>query len=382
MQASQLCPSRRFGILAGEATSQTFEAGEGVVMTTDILRNTKILKHVLMAVLVISLSPLVTGDAAAQLTPWRNNSNVLVDPALLGDRIGRQVPVRPLGISPYSPQQGVQAPPARMPRSQLLTPRAPGTGTAAARARSLPRVKLLPPAEAAKRAKARRTARAKARAKPRTPVARRAPAKAPAKKLAIAKPARPLAPTPPKAQMAPKPPTPPTVAKKTPPPMPAAPAVTKRAPAKKTASAVAPPQPPNIAKPKPAPKPPAVAKAAPRVQQAARTAAPTGPGKLRAISFGAALATVSASQKRVLDSVAAQMKSAQNQRLQLMAYAGEDNLSASKARRLSLSRALAVRSYLISKGVRSTRIDVRALGNKLPDGGGTPSRVDLRVLQR
>ena len=354
-------------------------------MTTDILRNTKILKHVLMAVVAISLSPSVAGDAAAQLTPWRNNSNVLVDPALLADRIGRQVPGRPLGISPYSPQRGVQAPPACMPRSQLLIPRAPSAGTAATRGRSLPRVKLVPPAEAAKRAKARRTARAKARAKPRTPVARRAPAKAPAKKLAIAKPARPLAPTPPKVQMAPKPPTPPKLAKKTPPPMPAAPAapaVTKRAPAKKTASAVPPPPPPKIAIPKPAPKPRAAAKAAPRVQQAARTAAPTGPGKLQAISFGAALATVSASQKRVLDSVAVQMKSAQNQRLQLMAYAGEDNLSASKARRLSLSRALAVRTYLISKGVRSTRIDVRALGNKLPDGGGAPSRVDLRVLQR
>ncbi len=51
-------------------------------------------------------------------------------------------------------------------------------------------------------------------------------------------------------------------------------------------------------------------------------------------------------------------------RVQLLAYAGGEALSSSKARRLSLSRALAVRSYLIENGLRSTRIDVRALGDK------------------
>jgi hypothetical protein len=66
--------------------------------------------------------------------------------------------------------------------------------------------------------------------------------------------------------------------------------------------------------------------------------------------------------------------------MQLLAYAGGKKLSASKARRLSLSRALAIRSYLIGKGVRSTRIDVRALGNKIPSG--KPDRVDLKIIQR
>jgi outer membrane protein OmpA-like peptidoglycan-associated protein len=66
-------------------------------------------------------------------------------------------------------------------------------------------------------------------------------------------------------------------------------------------------------------------------------------------------------------------------RVQVMAYAsgGKD---ASKARRVSLSRALAVRSFLIDQGVGSTRIDVRALGNTAESG---PSdRVDLVVLSR
>jgi outer membrane protein OmpA-like peptidoglycan-associated protein len=42
---------------------------------------------------------------------------------------------------------------------------------------------------------------------------------------------------------------------------------------------------------------------------------------------------------------------------------------------LSLSRALAVRAFLIEQGVRSTRMDVRALGDKVPDG--PVDRVDV-----
>ena len=67
-------------------------------------------------------------------------------------------------------------------------------------------------------------------------------------------------------------------------------------------------------------------------------------------------------------------------RLQLLAYASGASRSASRARRLSLSRALAARSYLIKEGVRSTRIDVRALGNKTQ--GGPPDRIDLIVTKR
>ncbi|HEY1720810.1 MAG TPA: OmpA family protein [Magnetospirillaceae bacterium] len=61
--------------------------------------------------------------------------------------------------------------------------------------------------------------------------------------------------------------------------------------------------------------------------------------------------------------------------IQVLAYASGDEDNASKARRLSLSRALAVRSYLIDQGVHSTRIEVRALGNKVPEGPA--DRVDL-----
>ena len=50
----------------------------------------------------------------------------------------------------------------------------------------------------------------------------------------------------------------------------------------------------------------------------------------------------------------------------------------STARRLSLSRALAVRSALMADGVASSRIYVRALG--ATGGDEAPDRVDLAVM--
>ena len=67
-------------------------------------------------------------------------------------------------------------------------------------------------------------------------------------------------------------------------------------------------------------------------------------------------------------------------RLQLKAYAEATGNDTSKARRLSLSRALAVRSFLIENGLRSTRIDVRALG--IARDGGAPDRVDIVTMDR
>jgi len=83
--------------------------------------------------------------------------------------------------------------------------------------------------------------------------------------------------------------------------------------------------------------------------------------------------------KKILDKFSAKLKVEQKSRMQLQAYAGEPNLSASRARRLSLSRALSARSYLIKNGIRSTRIDVRALGNKTSTG--EPNRVDLKLIR-
>ena len=65
----------------------------------------------------------------------------------------------------------------------------------------------------------------------------------------------------------------------------------------------------------------------------------------------------------------------ENNRFLLKAYSTETGQS--QSRRMSLSRALFVRQYLLEKGIRSTRIDVRALGNKNP-----VDRVEVFVIQR
>jgi outer membrane protein OmpA-like peptidoglycan-associated protein len=98
------------------------------------------------------------------------------------------------------------------------------------------------------------------------------------------------------------------------------------------------------------------------------------------LAFPNGAAKIAAGAAKQLDEVARGMARAPTLRLELKAYAGGTASSASKSRRLSLSRALAVRSFLIDKGVRSTRIDVRALGDKY--GSGPADRVDVTVTSR
>ena len=67
-------------------------------------------------------------------------------------------------------------------------------------------------------------------------------------------------------------------------------------------------------------------------------------------------------------------------RVLVAAYASAPDDSRVKARRLSLSRALAVRSHLISQGIDGLRIDVQARGNAA--SGGPSDRVDIAVLEQ
>lgn len=99
------------------------------------------------------------------------------------------------------------------------------------------------------------------------------------------------------------------------------------------------------------------------------------------LAFDADEAKVSDRARNDLATLVKRLQKDEDLNLQLLAYASGDEASASKARRLSLSRALEVRKYLMDKGVRSTRIEVRALGNKL-DGRGSPDRVDAVLVGR
>ena len=293
-------------------------------------------------------SAVIPGEASAQLTPRSGN----------GPSGGANAELLP--------------PPPTTPRSRLLT-RQPPTGAPVV---EQPPPQVTPPPS---RRQARRNPPVRPAPRPKAPAVRPLAAPPPTPEVAkppptpLAKPEPAAAPPPKMAKPAAAPPPAPKMAKPAPTPPPA-PKMARPAPA--------PPPAPKMARPAPAPTPPAPA-AAPKPpapqQQAAGIPGPDA-APLQSVAFAPGNADLSGDSRRVLNSFAASLTEDPNLRMQLLAYAGEPNLSASQARRLSLSRALAVRSYLISKGIRSTRIDVRALGNTVPSG--TPNRVDLKTITR
>lgn len=217
---------------------------------------------------------------------------------------------------------------------------------------------------------------------PKEPVQATSRAPAPAQ-VASAPPPTPKAPeaasAPPKA-----PPAPAAVAA-----APAAPSQPPAAPATPSAPPSAPPAPAVVAAPANAPTaaPPAPVVAdtsdpadAPMTteQASAPTSAPTD--GLSQVLFNADNTKLSSDGQNVLDGVITKLSFSEKMRVQLLAYAAGEDLSSSKARRISLSRALSVRSYLIEKGVRSTRIDVRALGDKAE--GDQKNRVDVNMIDQ
>ena len=67
-------------------------------------------------------------------------------------------------------------------------------------------------------------------------------------------------------------------------------------------------------------------------------------------------------------------------RIEIQAFAGEAGDVSSAARRLSLTRALNVREFLVERGVLQSRIDVRALGGARDSGPA--ERVDILLTSR
>jgi outer membrane protein OmpA-like peptidoglycan-associated protein len=103
------------------------------------------------------------------------------------------------------------------------------------------------------------------------------------------------------------------------------------------------------------------------------------PGLAMRVGFSGNSTRISADEKVRLNNLAAKLADGDD-RLQLKSFAGGSGETPSASRRRSLSRALAVRSYLIEKGLRSTRIDVRALG--MAADQGPSDRVDVIILVR
>lgn len=100
-------------------------------------------------------------------------------------------------------------------------------------------------------------------------------------------------------------------------------------------------------------------------------------GDMTRILFPSGETALSGSAEAEIQAVAKLLQN-DGQNVQLIAYATGD--SNSSARRLSLGRALSVRSKLMDLGVKNNKIEVRALGQ--PTGDGPEDRVDLIMIAR
>ena len=142
------------------------------------------------------------------------------------------------------------------------------------------------------------------------------------------------------------------------------------APDEKEQIATAPASEPEAA----APTAPAESTAPSGSQEAALPATDAKPEDTRVL-FGEGSAELSPAARDQLETLALLLMERDTQRVQLLAYARPSAEGTNRARRLSLSRALAVRAFLIDLGVPSSRLDVRAMGDKIQDGPA--DRVDV-----
>lgn len=96
---------------------------------------------------------------------------------------------------------------------------------------------------------------------------------------------------------------------------------------------------------------------------------------LSRVRFTAGKTSIPPRAQPTLDIVVARLLSSR-ERVKLAAFSGRAGDASSEARRLSLARALAIRSYLVAKGVPVDRVDVLAFGGATD---GVSDRVDVLV---
>ena len=153
-------------------------------------------------------------------------------------------------------------------------------------------------------------------------------------------------------------------------PLPAPPApqpnIPESVPETATINPIAPPQPPAGAPP---PAPPPVS------DKAATTAAAT-PAGLR-LTFAPGQSDLSPDSTASIKQLTTAAPAGDATTFNVLAFAPGKPDDPSTARRVSLSRAMAVRSALVADGVPSARIFVRALGEQY--GDGPADRVDIGV---
>ncbi|MCZ6763778.1 MAG: OmpA family protein [Alphaproteobacteria bacterium] len=139
---------------------------------------------------------------------------------------------------------------------------------------------------------------------------------------------------------------------------------------------VVPDPPPSIASLSPTPEPQTVPESKPQPAPEAEA--------VMNILFASGSAILSDDYKDGLRGIGARMQEDADLRLRLVAHAALDGESELFARRLSLSRSLAVRNFLIAAGIEQTRMTVQAMGA----GGGAQAgdvskdRVDAFYVKR
>jgi outer membrane protein OmpA-like peptidoglycan-associated protein len=176
-------------------------------------------------------------------------------------------------------------------------------------------------------------------------------------------------PPPPPILVSPPAPPPATLA---PPPVPQLPGPPAMPPAAAGAQPEAPPPQPGAASPPaapalPPPETPQVATLPPESRDttpvpAAPEALPR-PAAIR-ILYAADATELPKAARKDLDGLAVWLQANPDVRVQIVGYASATSATGSDARRRSLFRTLAVRTYLVENGVLSTRMDVRALGDR------------------
>jgi len=129
----------------------------------------------------------------------------------------------------------------------------------------------------------------------------------------------------------------------------------------------------------PAPAAPRTDTAAlPPPPEAAPPAASLPPSSVLSLVFPADATNLPDAADAVVDRIVERLRASDTARLQLRSYASGTPDTAREARQRALARALALRERLTAFGIRSTRVDVRALG--LDDGGGASDRIDAVFL--
>ncbi len=105
----------------------------------------------------------------------------------------------------------------------------------------------------------------------------------------------------------------------------------------------------------------------------------TPPASALSLVFDGAASALPEAADGLVDGVLKRLRASDTARLQLRSYASGTAETAREARQLSLARALSLRERLTAFGVRSSRIDVRALGVDTLNGGPA-DRIDVEFL--